>query len=274
MTDARERALALRALHTPGAPLRLLNAWDAGSAKVLAAAGAPALGTTSAGIAFALGVPDGECLSRDAMLAATRAIVAAVGVPVTADLEAGYADEPAGVGETVRLAIEAGAVGFNLEDGRGDDLAPVDEHAARVRAAVEAVRVSGVPAFVNARTDTYWQREGDEGATVARLRAYAEAGADGVFVPGATDPALLGRLVAATPLPLNVLAGPGLPPVDELAALGVARISVGSAPARAALAAAHEIAEELLGPGTYAAAAGGRLSYADVNAIMAAPDPA
>ncbi len=271
MTERRERALpAFHALHTSGSPLRLLNAWDAGSAKILAAAGAPALGTTSAGIAFALGQPDGERLTRDAMLAATRAIVAAVDVPVSADLEAGYSTEPAGVGETVRLAIEAGAVGFNLEDGRGDELAPVEEHAARVRAAVDAVRESGVPAFVNARTDTYWQREGDEAATVARLRAYAEAGADGLFVPGATDAALLGRLAAATPLPLNVLAGPKLPPVDELAKLGVARISVGSAPARAALSAAHAIAEELLGPGTYTAAAGGALSYADVNAVMAA----
>jgi 2-methylisocitrate lyase-like PEP mutase family enzyme len=269
MTDRRDRALALHALHTPAAPLRLLNAWDAGSAKVLAAAGAPALGTTSAGIAFAMGLPDGERLTRDAMLAATRAIVAAVEVPVTADLEAGYASDAAGVGETVRLALEAGAVGLNLEDGRGDELAPVEEHAARVRAAVAAVRESGVPAFVNARTDTYWQRAGDEAETVARLRAYAEAGAHGVFVPGATDPALLGRLVVATPLPLNVLAGPELPPVGELAALGVARVSVGSAPARAALSAAHAIAAELLGPGTYTAAAGGTLSYADVNAVMA-----
>jgi len=181
MDDQHDRALAFRALHDRDAPpLRLLNAWDAGSAKVLVAAGAPALGTTSAGIAFALGLPDGERLTRDAMLAAVRAIATAVTVPVSADLEAGYADEPDGVAETVRLALDAGAVGFNLEDGRVDgSLTPVAEHAARVRAAADAVRAAGIPAFINARTDAVWLRAGDEAETIARLRAYAEAGADG-----------------------------------------------------------------------------------------------
>jgi 2-methylisocitrate lyase-like PEP mutase family enzyme len=269
MTDQHERALAFRALHDPDAPpLRLLNAWDAGSAKVLVAAGAPALGTTSAGIAFALGLPDGEQLTRDAMLAAVGAITDAVTIPVSADLEAGYGAEPAGVAETVRLALDAGAVGFNLEDGRVDgSLTSIEEHAARVRAAVGAVRSSGIPAFVNARTDTVWLRAGAEAETIARLRAYAEAGADGLFVPGVTDPGLLGRLVAATPLPLNVLAGPALPPVDELARLGVARVSSGSGPARLAYSAAYAAAQELLGaPGTYGD--GGGLSYTDVNRIM------
>ncbi len=269
MTDRRERALAFRALHDRDAPvLRLLNAWDAGSAKVLVAAGAPALGTTSAGVAFALGLPDGERLTRDAMLAAVRSIAGAVTVPVSADLEAGYADEPAGVAETVRLALDAGAVGLNLEDGRADgSLTPVEEHAARVRAAADAVRAAGIPAFVNARTDTVWLRAGDEAETIARLRAYAEAGADGLFVPGATNPALLRRLVDATPLPLNVLANPELPTVDILGRLGVARVSSGSGPARLALSAAHVAAQELLGrPGSYGDGSG--LSYNDVNRIM------
>jgi 2-methylisocitrate lyase-like PEP mutase family enzyme len=272
MDTQRDRATAFRALHDRDAPpLRLLNAWDAGSAKVLVAAGAPALGTTSAGVAFALGLPDGERLTRGAMLAAVGAIAGAVGVPVSADLEAGYADEPAGVAETVRLALDAGAVGFNLEDGRIDgSLAPVDEHAARVRAAVAAVRASGIPAFVNARTDCVWLDAGDEAETIARLRAYAEAGADGLFVPGATDPGLLARLVAAAPLPLNVLAGPALPPVDELARLGVARVSSGSGPARLAFSAAYAAAQELLGsPGTYGDGSG--LSYTQVNQIMGGP---
>jgi 2-methylisocitrate lyase-like PEP mutase family enzyme len=269
MNDQHDRALAFRALHDRDAPLlRLLNAWDAGSAKVLVAAGASALGTTSAGIAFALGLPDGERLTRDAMLTAVRAIAAAVDVPVSADLEAGYADEPTGVAETVRLALAAGAVGFNLEDGRVDgSLTPVAEHAARVRAAADAVRSAGIPAFINARTDTVWLRAGDEAETLARVRAYGEAGADGIFVPGATDSELLGRLVAATPLPLNVLAGPALPAVDELARLGVARVSSGSGPARLALSAAYAAAQELLGaPGTYGD--GGGLSYGEVNRIM------
>jgi 2-methylisocitrate lyase-like PEP mutase family enzyme len=272
MDSRHDRAQAFRALHARDAPpLRLLNAWDAGSAKVLAAAGAPALGTTSAGVAFALGLPDGERLTRDAMLAAVRVIAGAVTVPVSADLEAGYSAQPDGVAETVRLALDAGAVGLNLEDGRVDgSLTPVEEHAARIRAAVDAVRASGIPAFVNARTDTVWLRAGDDAETIARLRAYADAGADGLFVPGATDPELLGRLVAATPLPLNVLAGPALPPVDELARLGVARVSSGSGPARLAFSAAYAAAQELLGsPGTYGD--GGGLSYNDVNRIMGGP---
>jgi 2-methylisocitrate lyase-like PEP mutase family enzyme len=264
-----DRARAFRALHDRDAPpLRLLNAWDAGSAKVLVAAGAPALGTTSAGIAFALGLPDGERLSRDAMLAAVLAIAGAVAIPVSADLEAGYASTPDGVADSVRLALDAGAGGFNLEDGRADgSLTPVAEQSARVRAAVAAIRVSGIPAFVNARTDTVLLGAGDEAETIARLRAYAEAGADGVFVPGATEPELLRRLVAATPLPLNVLAAPALPPVEELAALGVARVSSGSGPARQAYSAAYAAAGELLGaPGTYGD--GSELSYAEVNHIM------
>ena len=145
-----------------------------------------------------------------------------------------------------------------------------------MRAAVAAVRASGIPAFINARTDTVWMGAGDEAETIARLRAYAEAGADGLFVPGATDPGLLCRLVAATPLPLNVLAGPALPPVDELARLGVARVSSGSGPARLALSAAYAAAQELLGsPGTYGDGSG--LSYVEVNRIMVASsgsDPA
>jgi 2-methylisocitrate lyase-like PEP mutase family enzyme len=268
MGDRHAQALAFRALHRADQPLRLLNAWDAGSAKVLAAAGAPALGTTSAGVAFALGLPDGERLSRDGMLAGVRAIADAVAVPVSADLEAGYADTLSGVGETVRLALDAGAVGLNLEDGRGSSLTPLTEQVARIKAAVEAVRASGVPAFVNARTDTFWLGAGGEDETVARLRACVEAGADGVFVPGATDPELLGRLARATNRPLNVLAAPALPPVHELAGLGVARVSSGSGPARAALSAAYAAARELLDAGTYGAATGSDLSYAEVNRIM------
>jgi 2-methylisocitrate lyase-like PEP mutase family enzyme len=271
MATQHERAVAFRALHDPAAPLRLLNAWDAGSAKVLAAAGAPALGTTSAGVAFALGRADGEQLSREEMLGAVRAIARAVDVPVTADLEAGFSAAPEGTGETVALAIAAGAVGFNLEDGRADGtLAPVDEQVGRLRSAVTAVAASGVPAFVNARTDTAWLGGGDEDETVARIRAYAAAGADGIFVPGAKDPALLTRLASAARAAgasLNVLAVPGLPPVADLATLGIARVSTGSGPARAALAAARTAATELLGPGTYTATTSG-LPYADLNTTM------
>ena len=269
-TTQQDRALAFRALHDPAAPLRLLNAWDAGSAKVLAAAGAPALGTTSAGVAFALGLPDGERLTRDAMLAAVAAIASAVEVPVSADLEAGYDDAR----ETVTRALAAGAVGFNLEDGRADGtLTPLDEQLARVRAARAAVDASDVPAaFLNARTDTVWLGTGDESETVARVRAYAQAGADGVFVPGLKDPNLIARLVTTVRdagATLNVLAVPGLPPVAGLATLGIARVSTGSGPARAALSTLHAAATELLTAGTYGAATAGTLSWADLNAMMA-----
>lgn len=259
------RAATFRALHSPAAPLRLLNAWDAGSAKVMAAAGAPALGTTSAGVAFALGLPDGERLTRDAMLRAVAAIAGAVDVPVTADLEAGYGD----VAGTVRSALDAGAVGFNLEDGRADGtLTPLDEQLDRLAAAHDAVGATG--AYVNARTDAIWL--GLERAdAVTRARAYAEAGADGVFVPGAKDPDLLRALVAAVAgfdATVNVLAVPGVPPVAELVSIGVARVSTGSGPARAALSAAHAAARELLDGGTYGAATAATLGYAEVNAMM------
>jgi 2-methylisocitrate lyase-like PEP mutase family enzyme len=266
-----DRALAFRALHDPAAPLRLLNAWDAGSAKVLAAAGAPALGTTSAGIAFALGRPDGEDLTRDAMLAAVGVIAGAASVPVSADLEAGYDD----AGATVALALAAGAVGFNLEDGRADGtLTALEEQVARVRAARAAIDASAVPAaFLNARTDTLWLgTDPDRDATAARIRAYAEAGADGLFVPGLEDPGLIPHLVAIAHdagATLNVLATPGLPPVSDLATLGVARVSTGSGLARAALSALHAAATELLADGTYGAATAGSLSWAEVNAMMA-----
>jgi 2-methylisocitrate lyase-like PEP mutase family enzyme len=266
---SRAAAERFRALHSPAAPLRLLNAWDAGSAKVLVAAGAPALGTTSAGVAFARGLPDGERLQRGAMLDAVHAIVAAVDVPVSADLEAGYGD----VGGTVALAIEVGAAGFNLEDGRANgELVALDEQLALLAEARVAVERCGVPAFLNARTDALWLGVDDaEAEVLRRVEAYAAAGADGVFVPGAKDRELLRRLATAAGAAgssLNVLAVAGLPPVAELAGLGVARVSTGSGPARAALSAAHAAAAELLRDGTYGASTAGDLSHPAVNAIM------
>jgi 2-methylisocitrate lyase-like PEP mutase family enzyme len=262
------RAASFRALHSAAAPLRLLNAWDAGSAKVLEAAGAAAIGTTSAGAAWAHGLPDGERVTRDLMLRAVETIAAAVSVPVTADLEAGY-DDPAG---TVARAIAAGAVGFNLEDGLvGGGLRPLDEQIVLLDAAVAEARAGG-GAFVNARTDSVWIGRPDAIAEAcARASAYAAAGADGVFVPGAREPDDLAALVAAvagTDTTINVLAVPGLPSVSELSALGVARVSSGSGPARAAYSAAAAAAREVLDAGTYGAATSGSLTYASLNALM------
>jgi 2-methylisocitrate lyase-like PEP mutase family enzyme len=191
-----------------------------------------------------------------------------VDVPVSADIEAGYGD----VGGTVMLAIEAGAVGFNLEDGLDGGLRDLDDQLALLAEACVAVKRSGVPAFLNARTDGVWLGlPGAEDETVRRVEAYGRAGADGVFVPGAKDRELLRRLAeaaSAAGTTINVLAVPGLPPVEELSALGVARVSSGSGPVRAALSAAHAGATELLRDGTYGAATAGDLSYAAVNAIM------
>ena len=254
-------AAQLRQLHAPGAGriLVLPNAWDAMSARLVEAAGAAAVATTSAGISWALGRPDGQGLTREAMLAAVRVIADAVRVPVTADVESGYgAGTPEDVAETARGVIAAGAVGLNLEDAPGRDGAPVLDAAAnaeRIAAARAAAQAGGVALFINARTDVYLRKVGDEAGrfdeTVRRARAYVDAGADGVFVPGVSDADTIRRLAAAVGAPLNVIGGPGVPSVPELQALGVARVSVGPGLARAVMAHVRLAAVELLGPGTY-----------------------
>ncbi|MER5511996.1 isocitrate lyase/phosphoenolpyruvate mutase family protein [Streptomyces sp. NPDC002766] len=264
----RDRALAFRALHVPGAPLVLPNAWDAMSARVVAEAGAAAVATTSAGLAWALGAADGDRLDRDTALAAVARMAASVGVPVSADIESGYAKDPAGVADTVRAVIEAGAVGVNIEDALHEPAAgplrPVAEQAERIAAAREAADAEGVPLFVNARIDTFLRAGGEVDRTLERAAAFLAAGADGVFVPGAVDPETIGVLAAGIDAPLNVLAGPGAMSVTELASLGVARVSVGSELAQAAYAVAQGAARELLEKGTYDCLAGG-LDYTALN---------
>ncbi|MBB5780416.1 isocitrate lyase/PEP mutase family protein [Nonomuraea jabiensis] len=260
------QAARFRDLHE-GTVLVLPNAWDAASAALIEAAGAQAIATTSAGVSWANGAPDAEGLGRERMVAAVSAVVAAVTVPVTADIEGGYGD----VAGTVRAVIEAGAVGVNLEDSPGLDGAPLlppADQARRIAAARAAADAAGVELFVNARTDVYLAGvPGDRLAEVEeRARVYAEAGADGLFVPGLLDLAAIARL-AGGPLPLNVMAGPGAPPVERLAAAGVARVSVGSAIAQAAYACAARAAAELLDGGTYAALADG-LDYGGLNALL------
>ncbi|WP_236004118.1 isocitrate lyase/PEP mutase family protein [Nonomuraea antri] len=239
MTTPAEKAELFRSLHVPGRPLLLPNAWDVASALVAEAAGAQAIATTSAGVAWSLGSPDGDALGRDRALDLIARIAAAVGVPVTADIEGGYAADPAGVGETARGVIDAGAVGVNLEDadhGGAAPLLPIEAQAARIAAVRRAADASGVPLFVNARTDVYLRAVGDPGSrldeVLARAAAYAEAGADGLFVPGLMTAAELSVLAEKSGLPVNAMAGPGAPPVAELAGLGVARISLGSSVAR------------------------------------------
>ncbi len=269
-TLLRQRAERLAELHR-GAILVLPNVWDVASARVVEEAGFPALATSSAGIAAVLGYPDGESVSREEMLEMVARIARAVRIPVSADLEAGYGAP----GETVEAALRAGAVGMNLEDGTNDATSPlisIEAHAANVRAARAAADKLSVPFVINARTDVYLASVGEEHTrfdhAVARAKASIEAGATSVFVPGVRDAALIGRLVKAIPAPLNVLAGPGSPGVAALAALGVARVSTGSGPARAALTHARRVAEELRDQGTYSFAEG-ILTHAQVNALFA-----
>lgn len=264
-----ERALRFHALHDPAAPLALANVWDVASARVVEAAGAPALATTSAGFAWALGARDGDRLDRDALLAGVRRIVDAVDVPVTVDAEGGFAADAADVAVTVAGLLDAGAVGVNLEDGACGP----EGLAARVAVARETADRVGAALFVNARTDVFLAGAGDPDAllaqAVARARRYVAAGADGVFVPGVVDPGTVAALAAAVPVPLNVMVRPGLPPVAELGRLGVARVSLGSSVAEAAYAVVRRAAVELATAGTYTAVADG-IDYGELDALVGA----
>jgi 2-methylisocitrate lyase-like PEP mutase family enzyme len=264
-------AEAFRAMHRSGRILVLPNAWDAASARVFEGAGFGALATTSAGIAFAQGYPDGQRISREEMLGVVRRIATAVKVPVTADVEAGYGGRPEDAARTACEVGEAGAVGMNLEDATGDPGKPLFEQTLQVER-VRAVKEAGQESIVlNARTDVYLlQLEAPEtryDAALRRLTAYRDAGADCVFVPGLLDPKTIERLVKDLQCPLNILAGPGAPPVPELQRIGVARVTVGSGAMRATLGLVRRIAEELKGPGTYGALEGA-IAYADLNRMM------
>ncbi|MEV7522378.1 isocitrate lyase/phosphoenolpyruvate mutase family protein [Streptomyces sp. NPDC091371] len=261
------KATAFANLHTPASPLPLANAWDVASARLVEASGAPAVATTSAGVAWSLGSPDGDALARDRALDLVSRVAAAVSVPVTADIEGGFGADPAGVAETVAGVLAAGAVGINIEDGHR---APA-EHAERLAAARAAAEAAGVPLYVNARIDTYLFGLGDPATrldeTLARAAAYLRAGATGIFVPGVTDPATVAELAKGIDAPLNILVGPGAPSVAELGALGVSRVSLGSWVAEAAYAVVRRATEELLATGTYGTLAHA-LPYGELNELL------
>ncbi|MFJ8039540.1 isocitrate lyase/phosphoenolpyruvate mutase family protein [Kitasatospora sp. NPDC096147] len=263
------RAAALRELHKDGV-LVLPNAWDAGSAALIARAGVKAIATTSGGVSWAQGKPDQQALSRDEMVEQVRRIAAAVELPVTADVEGGYGPAPADVAATVEAVIAAGAVGINLEDSKPDfTLFTAEEQAGRIRAAREAAERAGLPELVvNLRTDVFLFGIGEEAGraddVLSRAAVYAEAGADVLFVPGLLDLTVIAELVKAQPLPVNVMAGPGAPTVAEFEAAGVRRVSVGTAVAQAAYTLAQRAAAELVERGSYDALAGA-LDFGTVN---------
>ena len=221
-------AARFRHLHTQGL-LRLANAWDAGTARLIEHLGAPAVATTSAGLAWSQGWPDGDALDLDALLHAVGGIARVVTVPLTVDVEGGYSDDPAIVADTVLRVVRAGAAGINLEDGAGDP----DLLAAKIRAIREACVAQGMDVFINARTDVYLrglapdEQRVDE--TLARATVYRQAGADGLFVPGLVDVDAMRAIAAACGLPLNVMLRPALHDLAALQALGVRRVSTGSA---------------------------------------------
>lgn len=273
-----DRAERFRRLHQPDAAsiLVLPNVWDVMSARIVEEAGARALATTSAGVSWSLGRRDGERLTREEMIGVVRRIVSAVQVPVTADVEGGYGNgSPGDVAETVRAVIAAGAAGINLEDTSSRDsqsLIRSSAQAERLEAARQAAEAEGVPLFINARTDAYLFGIGDPATrfddTVRRARIYKKAGADGIFVPGVTDAATIERLVQAIEAPLNILASPGAPSTSELRQLGVARVSIGGALTRSAMAYIRTVAEELLRDGTYESLRGG-IAFGDADGLFA-----
>lgn len=274
VSELSSKAERFRALHHGGAPLALANAWDVASAVIIESAGASAIATTSAGVAWSLGVPDGNLLGRERAVELVARVARAVDAPVTADIEGGFADDAAGVGETVRAVLESGAVGVNIEDvspSSDDALRPTHEQVERIAAARAAADAFGVALFINARVDSYLRGVGDPstrlGDTAARASQYLSAGADGIFVPGVVDLPTVGALVAAIPAPLNVLVGPGAPSVHELGRLGVRRVSLGSSVAAAAYAVAERATRELIASGTYESVRE-ELAYDRINALV------
>ena len=281
--DARvqaEKAKQFRKLHRGPRILVLPNAWDVASARILEELGYPAIATTSAGVAFSLGYPDGQRVSREQMLEVVARIARAVRVPVTADMEAGYGTTVQDMSETAKALIAAGAIGLNLEDVTGEDESSQVNVALQVQK-IQAIRETasslGVPLVLNARTDIYLMPIGPAETrfdrTVERLRAYRQAGADCLFAPGVQDRETIAELVRAVDAPLNILLNPGCPPLRELEKMRVARASAGSSAMRATLGLLRRIGKELMEAGTYLCLQDGAVPFAELNQILARKNP-
>lgn len=258
-----------RKLHAVGGLLILPNAWDAASARLVEECGAAAIATTSSGVAWSHGYPDGNALPPAVVAAAVAEIARVIRVPLTADIEAGYSDDPRAVAEVVSAVIGAGAVGINIEDGAGSP----DLLCAKIEAAKAAAARADVDLFVNARVDVFLRglAPADRAveATIERCRRYQGAGADGIFVPGLSEPSAMRAVVRGVdPLPLNVMALPGLPAAAELRALGVRRLSAGAAVASAALGLTRRLATAFLSDGRSDALFGQSVEYGPTNQLF------
>jgi 2-methylisocitrate lyase-like PEP mutase family enzyme len=272
--DQIRQAETLRLLHHAPPLLLLPNAWDGASARIIEAAGFAAIATTSGGVAWSLGYLDGEAAPWDEVVAATARIVRVARIPVTADVEAGYATTTEALMRHVTEIIAAGAVGINLEDGMPEDgmrVRPTEAAAERIAAAHQAARQAGVPIVINARTDLYLRNEGDAASrfaeTVARCKAYLAAGADCVYPIGLSDPAAIGELVAAVRGPVNVMGRKGMPDVAALARLGVARVSTATALTLATMGLTRQLVETLRDTGSFDGLAAA-MSYPDAQRMF------
>ena len=271
----REKAERFRELHRGPRLLVLANVWDVVTARLVEEAGFRAVATSSAAIANSHGYPDGQQISRAEMLSVVGRIASHVQLPVSADLESGYGDSDEAVAELAPAMIAAGAVGLNFEDGTGDaqnPLFPVERQVERIKHLREATDAAGVPVVINARTDVYLA-EVDEPPTrfehaVRRANAYRRAGADCLFVPGVRDGETIRHLVKSVEGPLNILAGPGMPPLEDLSRVGVARVSFGSWPFRAAMGLFRKFLREVNKRGTFSALEAEHLSYGDLNKLL------
>ena len=261
-----EHAVAFRTLHAQGV-LRLANAWDAGSARLIESLGAPAIATTSAGVAWARGYVDGDALPMQCLLDTAKDIARVIRVPLTVDMESGYSHDPAVVADNVVRAAETGAVGINIEDGSG----PPDALCAKLSCIRDALASRGLDVYINARTDVYLRALAPPDARVAmvleRAARYREAGADGLFVPGVTQADAIGQIASSAGLPLNVMLRPDLPALAELETLGVRRLSAGSDLAEAVFAHVGALAGAFLQDGR--TVPGERMAYGAINALFA-----
>lgn len=260
-------ATAFHALHRGPELLILPNAWDAGTARLIESLGARAIATTSAGVAWSHGYPDGDALPAELAIATTAAIARAIRAPLTVDAEGGYSDDPEAVAGFVARLIDAGAVGINLEDGTGSP----ELLAAKIARVRRTAGELGVDLFINARVDVYLRGLGDKSGRLAEVHAraarYRDAGASGIFVPALVDPAAIGELAGAIGLPLNLLAWAGLPPAAELARLGVRRLSAGSSITQAVLGRTKELAAAFLRDGERDTSPGA-LTHSQLNALI------